>query len=390
MNAADGTGGRTIPFEFTGRGTEYFGIWIVNILLSIVTLGIYSAWAKVRNKQYFYGNTLLEGSPFEYHGKPIAILKGRIIAIVAIAIYSGLSQISPVLQIGILLIFAVLFPWLLVRSLRFNAYNSSYRNLRFKFDGTYWGALKVMVLPPVIVMAVLVGIIALMVSRGRGSDIGTVISMAIVMPLLFMLIVAALLPFWEYIRRRFIVNHYGYGQENFVFDGTAGDFYKIYLIAFAVFIVGGILITILGVMLAAPYMKGIFQLPSSAVPSAGMVIAGAVAYIVFILIYALIFAYIQTAIANLVFNKTSLAGHEFESNLRTGGMLWIYVSNLILIVITVGLFIPWAKVRTMKYRFDHLSLLPVGTLDSFVANQQSQVSATGEELADMLDFDIAL
>ena len=30
---------------FTGKASEYFGIWIVNVLLTILTLGIYSAWA---------------------------------------------------------------------------------------------------------------------------------------------------------------------------------------------------------------------------------------------------------------------------------------------------------------------------------------------------------
>lgn len=47
--------------QFTGKGSEYFGIWIVNLLLTILTLGIYSAWAKVRRLQYFYRNTQLAG-----------------------------------------------------------------------------------------------------------------------------------------------------------------------------------------------------------------------------------------------------------------------------------------------------------------------------------------
>lgn len=49
-------------FSFTGTGSEYFRIWIVNLLLSIVTLGIYSAWAKVRRMKYFYRNTRLNDS----------------------------------------------------------------------------------------------------------------------------------------------------------------------------------------------------------------------------------------------------------------------------------------------------------------------------------------
>ena len=60
-----------LPFAFNGSGKEYFGIWIVNILLSIITIGIYSAWAKVRNKRYFNGHTELDGHRFDYHASPI-------------------------------------------------------------------------------------------------------------------------------------------------------------------------------------------------------------------------------------------------------------------------------------------------------------------------------
>jgi hypothetical protein len=48
------------PFQFTGRAGEFFKIWIVNVLLTIVTLGIYSAWAKVRTTGYFYSHTRLD------------------------------------------------------------------------------------------------------------------------------------------------------------------------------------------------------------------------------------------------------------------------------------------------------------------------------------------
>ncbi len=56
---------KTIPFEFTGTAEEYFKIWIVNVGLTIVTFGIYSAWAKARKKRYLYGNTRLRGTAFE-------------------------------------------------------------------------------------------------------------------------------------------------------------------------------------------------------------------------------------------------------------------------------------------------------------------------------------
>ncbi|MEM9624119.1 MAG: DUF898 family protein, partial [Pseudomonadota bacterium] len=42
---------RSSTLSFTGDGTEYFRIWIVNLTLTLLTLGIYSAWAKVRTNR---------------------------------------------------------------------------------------------------------------------------------------------------------------------------------------------------------------------------------------------------------------------------------------------------------------------------------------------------
>jgi uncharacterized membrane protein YjgN (DUF898 family) len=70
---------RTLPVEFNGNGFEYFKIWIVNLCLSVITLGIYSAWAKVRRISYFYGNTRIDGHSFSYLADPVKILIGRII-----------------------------------------------------------------------------------------------------------------------------------------------------------------------------------------------------------------------------------------------------------------------------------------------------------------------
>ena len=70
-----------IPVKFNGTAKEFFGIWIVNILRSIMTIGIYSAWAKVRTKKYFYQNTYIADRNFNYHATGGQILKGRLIVI---------------------------------------------------------------------------------------------------------------------------------------------------------------------------------------------------------------------------------------------------------------------------------------------------------------------
>src|SRR5690242_11019356 len=128
------------PFEFRGSGGEYFRIWIVNFALSIVTLGIYSAWASVRTRRYFYANTWLAGSPFEYSAQPLPILRGRLIAALAFACYILASRISPWLQLAAAGAIALVMPWLLVRGLAFRARYSSWRGLPFRFEPDFKGA----------------------------------------------------------------------------------------------------------------------------------------------------------------------------------------------------------------------------------------------------------
>ena len=49
-------------FRFHGQAGEYFRIWIVNLSLTILTLGVYSAWAKVCTKRYYYGSIYVDES----------------------------------------------------------------------------------------------------------------------------------------------------------------------------------------------------------------------------------------------------------------------------------------------------------------------------------------
>ncbi|HEY5347200.1 MAG TPA: YjgN family protein, partial [Rhizomicrobium sp.] len=132
--------------RFEGRAGEYFRIWIVNLALTILTLGIFSAWAKIRTKRYLYGNTYIGEHAFDYHASPWRILLGRVIALVLLLGYSITAAIAPKFVIAWIVVFLIAMPWLVKSSLRFNARNTSYRNIRFNFHGTYGGALKAFIL----------------------------------------------------------------------------------------------------------------------------------------------------------------------------------------------------------------------------------------------------
>ena len=104
---------------------------------------VYSAWAKVRTKRYFYGNTHLAGDSFEYHAQPIQILKGRLVALVALLVWGIANSFSPDASIVLLILFYLALPWLLWSNARFDAAMTSYRNVHFSFNSSLQEAYKV-------------------------------------------------------------------------------------------------------------------------------------------------------------------------------------------------------------------------------------------------------
>ena len=112
-------------FKFTGSGSEYFRIWIVNVFLTVITLGIYLAWARVRTRQYFYANTFLADSSFEYLAKPRAILIGNAIILAAFALYSFSTNFNPGLAGFLVILYYILFPYVLYKALCFKFHKFS-------------------------------------------------------------------------------------------------------------------------------------------------------------------------------------------------------------------------------------------------------------------------
>lgn len=323
---------RATPFEFTGNGAEYFRIWIVNLVLTILTLGIYSAWAKVRRNRYFYGNTRMGAAAFEYLAEPKTILKGRLLAFGIFLIYIGASQMYPWSAPLFGLLFLILTPWLVIKSLTFRARNTAFRNVRFDFIANYREAVRIFI-----------GI-----------------------PLLIVFTLGLILPYLIYRQKAFIVNHSAYGKTRFNFKGTAGDFYRLF----------GELLFVLLAGLGALMM--VFSL------------VGQVALVGLPILYFTLFAYGVAQTANLAYNRARLAGNGFRSDLRTRDLLRLYITNTLGIVFTLGLFIPWAMVRMARYRAERLSFLGRGNLDDFVNRQGAQVGSAGDELGGMLDLEVAI
>ena len=143
---------RVSTVQFSGQPMEYFKLWFVNVFLSIVTFGIYSAWAKVRNTQYLYGHTQVDGHRLRYLATPMQILRGRIIALICFVLYSVLSNLNPAAALVLMLVFLIAMPWLVIQGLKFTLRMTAYRNVRFSFEGSYWGVVVNFILLPIVAL----------------------------------------------------------------------------------------------------------------------------------------------------------------------------------------------------------------------------------------------
>ena len=132
---------KSYSLSFNGNGNDYFGILIVNFLLTIITLGLYYPWAKARQLQYLYGSTEFNDSRFEFHGTGKEMFKGFIKALLLFGILIG-SYVAlimfghPLYAILIYIIgFALLIPLAIHGSYRYRMSRTSWRGIRFGYRG---------------------------------------------------------------------------------------------------------------------------------------------------------------------------------------------------------------------------------------------------------------
>ncbi len=341
---------RRIGFEFQGTAKDYFGIWIVNTLLKIVTLGIYSPWAKVRKRSYFYGCTNLDGLNFDYLANPIALLKGWLIGAALFLLYTVGANFSPLLSGIVGLLIFILMPWAIVRSRVFNNRNSAHRNIRFNFFPDYNGAYFAYFW----------------------------------LPMLLPLTMGLAAPYMIYRQKRFLVENNSFGKTSFSLWATSKDYYLLCLRGLVIIL----LLVAGGFFLIRSLVPHLYAMGASA--SGTPQLLGVLMPVYIFLGYLLVAIYFYVRITNLTWNNCRLGKHRFESSLKAREMSWIFFSNGVAILLSFGLLTPWATIRLTRYRLERLTLVAQGSLAEFEAFNRPEVSAAGEEIGEMFGMEIGL
>ena len=382
----DQTKMQRLPFIFTGKGFEYFKIWIVNISLSVITLGIYSAWAKVRTNSYFYGNTIFDESSFSYLADPKSIIKGRIISVILFVMYWGAWEYFSEAGMVLLVIGCLLFPFFIVSAMSFRMRNSAYRNIRFYFFKDLKASYMVFLLPLGLLilftglaytLAGSIGDIELMAAENKEDE--DVLQKKDFIFSAFLLAFIPIMPWLDYLRTRFIVDHTQYGKTKASLSTGVWSFYKVY------FLTG--IIYLLMFLLVGGIAYGIFKPGSGSGYGYATFLLFPIGALLFYIMLIFISGIWKAMRTNMINNNITIGENQLYSYLKGTQVGWIYLTNTIAIVASLGLFIPWAKVRMARYTAS-CTELQVNDIDSIKAIEQESGNAFGEEMDEVFDMDI--
>jgi uncharacterized membrane protein YjgN (DUF898 family) len=344
--------------SFKGTGGEFFVIWLVNTILTIITLGLFLPWAVVRSRRYFYENTELAGKKFAYHATGKSILVGWLCIAVLYGIFLvNIAHNNAVLSLIMMLLFILFSPWLIMQGLRYQAMMTTLNGVRFNFRTNPLRAWWVMLGQPlliVVAMSMLVtSILSVMGSAmSAGMVIGGSVCIALVTLFSIVLIQGLYISQWG----RLLINNLQYGNVKFEVSLETKKCAIIIVKAIVLFIP---FMIAAGYFIVAPIVhlmkysgNSEDMIMMAAMQSAGSILLG---YFLYILGALVCYCYGYVAVRNYIYSQASLHNGAicFRSTVRVGAFVWLVVSNLFICSITAFLAYPWARVRATRYLLEN-------------------------------------
>lgn len=342
--------------EFNGTAKEYFGIWIVNTLLTIVTLGIYAPWAKVRRNRYFYANTFLNGHSFDYNATGGQLLKGWLMVGAYLIAYKTLAQFYPMAALAVFALVLLILPWVVQRGLRFKARVTSYRNVRFQFTGRLGPAF----------LSVLLGGVLSFASLGLLAPIGS----------------------WWF--QRYMINNLRFGDREFKTEGRIWSLYKSMVLPVLIMIGG-----MVPAFLVVGFIREREYMGLSDIYSHGRWFTWIVKILFhYATILPILFAYYFTTLVyrigvrNVMISSTRYDDtHLLLSNVPRLKYSWVVLSNAMLTLASLGLLRPWAAIRERKLIIQHTGIWIFGELPDVTAISHQEGDVFSSEFLDSDGFD---
>lgn len=385
--------------RFSGTGGEYFRVWIVNVLLSIVTLGLYTPWARRRTARWFYDHTLIADSPLEF----TAPLRKMVFSFILFALLYIAYQIAAETGQETMVLFfivaaAVLAPYIWGSAMRFRLASTRWRGLQLHFAAD-WKDVYLASWPIFVMAAVWIAISfglemlaadagAPPVRKPRGVQFPVVsapmwglVALGVVVSLLCIIRV-------EFNYKSLLVLRAGIGRQRGRWKPVYGDFVRIWAATVAVLLAGIALILALGA--GALYtLQSLFSNARGPAMFVLILVTVLAVFLGLILVSAPARAYREARMFKLIWSNVGLSQiARFKCDLRHWPFVRLRLKNLLLTLLTLGFYRPFARVSEYRMKADSVTLHVKGGLDQLVGDLVKQQDGLGDALADAAGLDI--
>lgn len=344
-------------FRFTGSWREFAPIAFSNLLLTIVTLGIYRFWARARERRYLWSRTEFIDDTLEWTGTGAEMFKGFLLVLVLLLpalLFLQFGFQALIVRQQFVLAFSVM--GVIYIGFFFLTGVARYRALRYRLSRTWWHGI-----------------------RGGGEPGGWayggayLLRMAAGASALGLLIPWAMASLWN---RRWSAMSFGPHR----FEAEA-DFSPL-MGRWILMLVSPFLLMIAGGLIGAVFFGlGAFSALS---PEGGVVAAVLFVIGLYAGFFILGIGYWAKFLREVI-GHTRLGGLEFSFTARSTDWLKLFLGNIGLVIVTLGIGFVFVTYRNWAFFVRHLEASGTVELDELT---QSQTGADGdaEGLASAFDL----
>ena len=385
--------------RFTGSGGDYFKLWLSNLLLTIVTLGIYTPWARRRRIQYFFRNTEVGPDPLDF----TASSRSMVTSFVLVALVYGLIQVMSSQGLntavgGVTLLIAAATPWLWRSAMRFRMGNTTWRGLPFVFQATtretYTAAW------PLLAGAALVAVLSLLLPEPAAAPAAGTPKVAMSGAAVWLgglgVVGLVALAGVVLIRLRFNflqlqMTRTSLGGQMGAFKTGFGEFFKVGVICLGI----GLLAYLALAGLIGIFGAGLVSF-GQAVGQGGMAVLAIVALLFFIPLLlvpaSITMAAWEAMLFRTVWSNAGLSGlARSKCHLKTRAFVLLRAKNVVLTLLTIGFYRPFAAVSEYRMKIDSVRIYTRGDIDALAhLLGKGEQGGLGDAAADLAGFDLAV
>lgn len=380
------------PLEFSGSGGEFFRVWIVNVLLTVVTFGFYTPFARRRTAQYFWGHTLVADSPLEFTAQQKKMVVGFLLLVVLYLAFKVAAETGQDTTVSLMMLAGAAFaPYFWGSAMRFRLNATRWRGVRLQFTATW----------PEVYFASWPLFIAALAWAGAAVSIDARVSPSmtpaqakaaagpVLMAVGFALLVTVIcLMRLEFNYKSLLVGKARIGGQPGRWKPVFGDFVKIWLATLAVFIGSVVLVAVLFVAVGGGLGALLPKKMGLAAILIGLAMAIGFAFLLF-LVSGPARAYREARLHRLVWNNIGVSHvARFKCDLRVGGYVLLRVKNIFLTLLTMGFYRPFALVSEYRMKVDSVTLHVKGGLDQLAGQLAREEQGLGDAIADAAGLDL--